>query len=100
MEFPERAKIIMSECLTGERGGLVLQYNLNHPAQEAVQDQEDDLAAYLVWLMGHEMCRFDLLQEKPVLFELADKDNPDAVLRKTLRKIGEFVHRFRMGEFD
>ncbi len=99
MEFPERAKMIMAESLTGERGGLVLQYNLNHPAQEAVQGQEDDLAAYLVWLMGHEMCRYDLLQESPVLFDTEDKDNPDAVLRKTLRKIGEFVHRFRMGEF-
>jgi hypothetical protein len=99
MEFPERAKMIMAESLTGERGGLVLQYNLNHPAQEAVQDQEDDLAAYLVWLMGHEMCRYDLLQENPVLFDQEDKDNPDAVLRKTIRKIGEFVHRFRMGEF-
>ncbi|MBT9132489.1 MAG: hypothetical protein DDT32_01200 [Syntrophomonadaceae bacterium] len=100
MEFPERAKMIMAESLTGERGGLVLQYNLNHPAQEAVQGQEDDLAAYLIWLMGHEMCRYDLLQESPVLFETGDKDNPDAVLRKTLRKIGEFVHRFRTGAFD
>ncbi|PKP58181.1 hypothetical protein CVT91_09055 [Candidatus Atribacteria bacterium HGW-Atribacteria-1] len=100
MEFPERAKMIMAESLTGERGGLVLQYNINHPANEAVQGQEDDLAAYLVWLMGHEMCRYDLLQENPVLFDTEDKDNPDAVLRKTLRKIGEFVHRFRMGEFD
>jgi len=99
MEFPERAKMIMAESLTGERGGLVLQYNLNHPAQEAVQDQEDDLAAYLVWLMGHEMCRYDLLQENPVLFDSEDKENPDAVLRKTIRKIGEFVHRFRIGEF-
>ena len=100
MEFPERAKMIMAESLTGERGGLVLQYNINHPANEAVQGQEDDLAAYLVWLMGHEMCRYDLLQENPVLFDTEDKDNPDAVLRKTLRKIGEFIHRFRMGEFD
>jgi hypothetical protein len=100
LEFPERAKMIMAECLAGERGGLALQYNLNHPAQEAVQDQEDDLAAYLVWLMGHEMCRYDLLQESPVLFDTEDKDNPDTVLRKTLRKIGEFVYRFRMGEFD
>lgn len=100
MEFPERAKTIMAESLTGERGGLVLQYNLNHPAQKAVQNQEDDLAAYLVWLMGHEMCRYDLLQQSPVLFEIEDKENPDAILRKTLRKIGEFVHRFRMGEFD
>lgn len=100
MEFPGRARMIMAESLTGERGGLVLQYNLNHPAQEAVQGQEDDLAAYLVWLMGHEMCRYDLLQESPVLFDEEDKDNPDAVLRKTLRKIGEFVHRFRTGEFD
>jgi hypothetical protein len=100
LEFPDRAKTIMAECLTGERGGLVLQYNVNHPAQEAVKDQEDDLAAYLVWLMGHEMCRFDLLQEKPVLFAPEDKENPDAVLRKTLRKIGEFVYRFRIGEFD
>jgi hypothetical protein len=98
--FPERAKMIMAESLTGERRGLVLQYNVNHPAQEAVQGQEDDLAAYLVWLMGHEMCRYDLLQESPVLFDTEDKDNPDAVLRKTLRKIGEFIHRFRMGEFD
>jgi len=64
------------------------------------KDQEDDLAAYLVWLMGHEMCRYDLLQERTVLFDTKDKDNPDAVLRKTLRKIGEFVHRFRMVEFD
>lgn len=100
MEFPERAKMIMAECLDGERGGLVLQYNIKHPAQEAVQDQEDDLASYLVWLMGHEMCRYDLLQESPVLFDAEDKDNPDAILRKTLRKIGEFVHRFREGEFD
>lgn len=97
MEFPERAKMIMAESLTGERGGLVLQYNINHPANEAVQGQEDDLAAYLVWLMGHEMCRYDLLQENPVLFDQEDKDNPDAVLRKTIRKIGEFVHRFRVG---
>jgi len=100
LEFPERARMIMAECLTGERGGLILQYNLNHPAQEAVQNQEEDLAAYLIWLMGHEMCRYDLLQESPVLFDSGDKDNPDAVLRKTLRKIGEFIHRFRMGEFD
>lgn len=100
VEFPERAKMIMAECLTGERGGLVFQYNLNHPAQEAVQEQEDDLAAYLVWLMGHEMCRYDLLQKNPVLFDAEEKGNPDAILRKTLRKIGEFVHRFRRGEFE
>jgi hypothetical protein len=100
LEFPERAKMIMVECLTGERGGLVLQYNLNHPAQEAVQNHEDDLAAYLIWLMGYEMCRYDLLQASPVLFDSSDKDNPDAVLRKALRKVGEFVYRFRMGEFD
>jgi hypothetical protein len=100
LEFSERAKMIMSECLPGERRGLILQYNVNHPAQEAVQEQEDDLAAYLVWLMGHEMCRYDLLQENPALFTPEDKENPDAVLWKTLRKIGEFVHRFRVGEFD
>jgi len=99
MEFPERAKMIMAEALKGERGGLILQYNINHPAQGAVQDQEDDLAAYLVWLMGYEMCRYDLLKEKPTLFEAEDKDNPDAVMRKTLRKIGEFVHRFRTEAF-
>jgi len=99
LEFPERAKMIMAECLDGERGGLVLQYSVNHPAQEAVQDQEYDLAAYLTWLMGHEMCRYDLLQESPVLFDVEDKNNPDAILRKSLREIGEFVYRFRMGEF-
>jgi hypothetical protein len=99
LEFPERAKTILAECLKGESGGLVLEYNLNHPSQKAVENNEDDLAAYLVLLMGHELCRYDLEQETPVLFKAADRDNPDTVLQITLRNVGNFLYKFRQGEF-
>lgn len=98
--YPERAKMVMAESITGERKGLILQYNINHPAQIVVADSEDDLAAYLGSLMSYEMCRYDLLQKKPALFEQAERDDPDSVLRKTLRVTGELLYRFRRGEFD
>jgi len=98
VEFPDRSKKIMAECIKGESGGLILDYNLNHPAEKAVEDDENDLAAYLAWLMGHELCRYDLEQEKPVLFSPSDRDNPDAILRTTIRKVGELLYKIRESE--
>jgi len=96
--FPDRSKKVMAECIKGESGGLVLDYNLNHPAEKAVEDDEDDLAAYLAWLMGHELCRYDLEQEKPVMFGKSEMQNPDAILQTTQRKIGELLYKVRESE--
>jgi len=100
LEFPERAIMLMAESTSGERGGLILQYNVNHPAQRAVENSEDDLASYLVRLMGHELCRFDLLQDTPVLFEESERGDGDAILRKTLKVAGELLYKFHRGVFD
>jgi hypothetical protein len=94
VEYPEGYQKMIGEAIPGESGGYKIQYNIAHPACRAAESIEADLAEYLFRLAVHELCRIDLLQEKPKLFEEADRETPDAVLQKTLRLKGDFIFRY------
>lgn len=98
--FPddEEVKYLMGYSETGSERGLVLYYNLNHTTYTVVADIEDDLTAYILRIAGHELCRYDLLQEKPVLFNLEEKDDPGSILNHMRQIIGKLLYKFHKGE--
>lgn len=85
---------VMGEARHGERAGYIFEYNIKHPAYDAVCDSEDDLAIYLFQLMVYEVCRIDLGETESKLFKEEDKDTPESVLHKTVRIVGEFMHKY------
>jgi hypothetical protein len=90
----EEYRSVMGEARSGEVGGFIFEYNLKHPAYDAVSDNEDDLASYLFRLMAYELCRIDLMQGESKLFKSEDKETPDSVLRKTNIVVGELMHKY------
>jgi len=98
--FPdeEEVKYLLGYSETGSERGLVLYYNLNHTAYTAVADVEDDLAAHILRIAGHELCRYDLLQENSVLFKPEQKDDTETVLSYMRNIIGELLYKFHKGE--
>lgn len=85
---------VMGEARPGESGGYIFEYNIGHPAYDAVSDDEDDLARYLFQLMAYEVCRIDLLQAESKLFRKEDKDSPENVLRTMNRIVGQFMDEY------
>jgi len=98
--FPdeEEVKYLLGYSETGSERGLVLYYNLNHTAYTAVADVEDDLAAHILRIAGHELCRYDFLQENSVLFKPEQKDDTETVLSYMRNIIGELLYKFHKGE--
>jgi len=96
LEFPEPIIELMGEAIPGERGGYILQYNVKHPEQEIVQDSEEQLAKYLFRILAHELCRIDIGQEEPRLYNKNDLDSPDFILRKTLNIVSEFIYKYHI----
>ena len=94
VEYPEEAKEILGEAVPGERGGYILQYNVSHPAEKAVEDTEDDLSEYLFRLMAFELCRIDLLQADSKLYGESDKSTPVDVVHRTHRVLGTSLYRY------
>jgi hypothetical protein len=94
IEYPDHAQEQMGEAVPGDRGGYILQYNVKHPAEKAVENTEDELAEYLFRIMAFELCRLDVLQDDSVLFDKRDKENSDDLLKKTLENIGGMLHRY------
>ena len=82
----------------GSERGLVLYYNLNHPSYRSVSENEEDLAEYILRIAGQELCRFDLMQENPVLFGEDQKQDPQKILKEERKVVGEALFKFRKGE--
>ena len=83
---------------SGSEKGLILNYNINHPSYAPVSENEEDLAEYILRLAAQEICRFDLLQENPVLFEEEQRDDPQEVLKQERNIVGEALFKFRRGQ--
>lgn len=98
--FPdeEPIKFWMGYSEYGSERGLVLYYNLSHPGYTPVSENEEDLAEYILRIAGQEICRYDLMQETPVLFREEQRTDPQEILKEERRVVGEVVHRFRRGE--
>jgi len=82
----------------GSERGLVLYYNLNHPSYSPVSEIEEDLAEYILRIAGPEICRYDLMQEKSILFEEKNRDDPQEILKQERKIVGELIYKFRKGE--
>jgi hypothetical protein len=98
--FPddEPLKYWMGYSEYGSERGLILYYNLNHPGYGTVSETEEDLAEYIIRIAGQEICRFDLMQEQPILFKDSQLNDPQEVLKVERNIVGELVYRFRKGE--
>lgn len=98
--FPddEPVKYWMGYSEYGSERGLILYYNLNHPSYSPVSENEEDLAEYILRIAGQEICRFDLLQENPVLFDEDQRDDPQEILKQERKIVGEALFKFRRGE--
>lgn len=98
--FPddEPVKFWMGYSEYGSERGLILYYNLNHPSYSPVSENEEDLAEYILRIAGQEICRFDLLQENPVLFDEDQKEDPQEILKQERKIVGEALFKFRRGE--
>ena len=83
---------------SGSERGLILNYNINHPSYTPVSENEEDLAEYILRIAAQEICRFDLIQENPVLFEEEQRDDPQEVLKKERNIVGEALFKFRRGQ--
>ncbi|MBI2909418.1 MAG: hypothetical protein HYX92_17370 [Chloroflexi bacterium] len=98
--FPNEAplKFWMGYSDSGGEGGLVLYYNLEHPGYVPVSGSEEDLAEYIVRIAAPEICRYDLMQEKPVLFAGDQTKDPEEVLKQERKVLGELIYKFRRGD--
>jgi len=91
LDFPEEMARITGEAIAGEDNGYIFQYNSNHPAKKAVDNDENTLTDYLVVIMANELPWIDLRREKPVQFTEEDLENPAAITRKMSKIIGEIL---------
>jgi len=85
---------LMGDDEPGDRGGVIVHYNTLHPAYAAVEDNEDDAAAYLFRLMGLILCKLDLQSDKSRLYREEDKKEDESVARGTLRLMSDFSFRY------
>ena len=79
----------------GSQRGLILYYNLNHPGYTPVSENEEDLAEYILRIAGQEICRYDLMQEKTILFKEDQRNDPQEVLKQERKVVGELIYKFR-----
>jgi hypothetical protein len=98
--FPdeEPIKFWMGYSEYGSERGLVLYYNLSHPGYTPVSENEEDLAEYILRLVGQEICRYDLMQENPFLFSKEQRNDPQEILKGERNVVGELIYKFRRGE--
>ena len=94
LDFPEEMEKITGEAVAGEAGGYIFQYNNNHPAKKAVDDDEDTLTDYLVAVMANEIPWIDLRREKPTQFTEEEIESPDATAKKISKIIGEILYNY------
>lgn len=99
-EFPneEPIKYWMGYSEVGGERGLILYYNVNHPGYTPASVVEDDLSEYILRIAGQEICRYDLMQENPILFKEEDRNEPEEVLKRERSILGELIYKFRRGE--
>lgn len=98
--FPddEPIKYWMGYSEYGSERGLILYYNLKHPGYVPASENEEDLAEYILRIAGQEMCRYDLMQESPILFRDEQRNEPQEILKQERKVVGELVYKFRRGE--
>ncbi len=94
MEFPEKARKLTGEAIPGESGGYILQYNLNHPAKRAVEDDMTEFKDYLVTLMANEIPWIDIRSDSPRLFDKDSIGDPEKVAKRSSQIIGEVLHTY------
>ena len=93
-EYPEEMEDLAGYARASDAGGNTFTYNVAHPAYEAVSDDEDDLADYLVGLMALEVARLDLLTPSPKLFEVEDLESPDRVVQRATQVCGRILREY------
>lgn len=84
---------------TSSSGGLVLNYNVHHPAFFAVEDNVDDLSEYLFRFAATELARIDLESDEPKSVEV-DKNrihDPDYVFERFSLAIGKLLYYYHKG---
>jgi len=98
--FPddEPVKYWMGYSEYGSERGLILYYNLKHPGYTPVSENEEDLAEYILRIAGQEVCRYDLMQKKTILFKEDQRNDPQEVLKQERKVVGELVYKFRREE--
>jgi len=98
--FPdeEPIKFWMGYSEYGSERGLVLYYNLSHPGYTPVSEDEEDLAEYILRIAGQEICRYDLMQENPILFREEQRNDPQEILKEERKIVGEVIYKFRRKE--
>jgi len=85
---------LMGDDEPGERNGVIVHYNTQHPAYAAVEDNEADAAAYLFRLMGFILCKLDLQSDKSRLYREEDKKENESIARATMRLMSDFSFRY------
>ena len=92
--FPEEYETLMGEAVAGAGRGYVYQYNTNHPAKRVNDEDENDLAAYLVGIMAAEIPWIDIRSSEPKLFTTEDLADPEAVAHKCAAIVGEVLNDY------
>lgn len=98
--FPDEDPIKYWMGYSGEYGserGLILNYNVNHLGYLAVSENEEDLAGYILGIMGQEMCLYDLMLEEPIMFKDVGRNDPQEILKQERKIVGEIIYKFRKG---
>ena len=94
----ELIKYWMGYSEYGSERGLALFYNLDHPAYAAISENEEDLSEYILRTAGQEICRYDLMQAKPILFDDEQRNDPQKILGQERKVVGELIYKFRKEE--
>jgi hypothetical protein len=97
MIFPEEQNLIMGEAISGESGGYIFQYNLDHPAKKSSDETEDHLTDYLFRIMANEVPRIDIRSDMRKIFSDEDLKDPSRLSQEISRLIGKIMYEYYMG---
>ena len=85
-----------------DRGRKELDEVKQRAEQEGIQCKtligKGDFVEQCLRIAGQEICRFDLMQETPVLFKDEQKNDAQEILKQERKILGELVYKFRRGE--
>ena len=78
----------------GLAGGIVLKYNVEHPAYLKVQNDVDKVAEHLFRFGSIYLCKYDLASEEPKLFTLGRNPNTQDLVEQLSSALGRLMYLY------
>jgi hypothetical protein len=80
----------------GPAGGIVLKYNVEHPAYSKVQDDLEEIAEYLFRFGAMILCKYDLMSDNPQLFSVEANSNSQKAVEEFSQAMGRLMYLYHI----